>query len=274
MGETASERMVENRAQADVSVVLLGAGRVATHLAPALVRAGYRVVQVWSRTETSARSLAAPLGIAFTDSLDAVVTDADIYIASVADGALPEMAAAIVGRVGESALFLHTAGSVPMDVWRLAGASRYGILYPLQTFSMERAVNMREVSLFVEASDEETMAGIERLAHGLSDRVFRADSKRRARLHIAAVFACNFANAMYGAAHRLLAEDGIPFEVLLPLIDETASKVHVLAPRDAQTGPAVRGDVAVMKSHMDALVGDEELHSIYALVSNYINRNR
>ena len=80
MGETASERMVENRAQADVSVVLLGAGRVATHLAPALVRAGYRVVQVWSRTETSARRLAAPLGIAFTDSLDAVVTDADIYV--------------------------------------------------------------------------------------------------------------------------------------------------------------------------------------------------
>lgn len=263
MGEAAPQR-----------VVVLGAGRVATHLAPALVRVGYSLSQVWSRTEESARQVAEPLGVPYTTDLDSVVTDADIYIVCVADKVLPEVAERLCQRANRMALFLHTAGSIGIEVWQHCGGERYGILYPLQTFSMERAVNMREVSLFVEASDEETMAGIERLAHGLSDRVFRADSKRRARLHIAAVFACNFANAMYGAAYRLLAEDGIPFEVLLPLIDETASKVHVLAPRDAQTGPAVRGDVAVMKSHMDALVGDEELHSIYALVSNYINRNR
>ena len=269
MGETASERVVE-----PVSVVLLGAGRVATHLAPALVKAGCRIVQVWSRTETSAAKIADPLGVAHTDNLDAVSIDADIYIACVADGALPEVAARIVARVGAAPLFLHTAGSVGLELWRQCGASRYGILYPLQTFSKERVVEVSKVSFFVEASDEMTMVAIEELAHRLSDKVFRADSKRRARLHVAAVFACNFTNAMYGVAHQLLSEENIPFEVLLPLIDETAAKVHTLDPHDAQTGPAVRGDVAVMQNHMEALADNEDLHAMYALISNYINENK
>ena len=269
MGEVAPERVVGGG-----TVVLLGAGRVATHLVPALVRAGYRVAQVWSRTEAAARSLAEPLGIPYTADLGAVVADADVYITCVADGALAEVAERIVARVGTAPLFLHTAGSVGVELWHRCGAVRYGILYPLQTFSKERAVNVREVSFFVEASDEEAMREIEALAHRLSDKVYRADSKRRARLHVAAVFACNFANAMYDAAHRLLAEEDIPFEVLLPLIDETAAKVHTLTPHAAQTGPAVRGDDAVMQSHMDALAGDRELHAMYALISNYINGNK
>ena len=271
MGETSHQPVV----------VLLGAGRVATHLVSSLLGSSYRVGQVWSRTIGSARGLAGPLGISYTDDLTAVVTDADIYIACVTDEALPEVASRLCERLsarlsiaGGHPLFLHTAGSVPMDVWREAGAQRYGILYPLQTFSKERAVDMSAVSLFVEASDECALNAVEALAYSLSDKVFYADSRRRALLHIAAVFACNFTNAMYAAAHRLLATDNIPFEVLLPLIDETAAKVHSLTPRAAQTGPALRGDMAVMQKHMDALADDEELHAIYAQISNFIERNK
>lgn len=258
MGEAAPER-----------VVILGAGRVATHLAPAIVNAGYELLQVWSRTEASARTLAEPLGVAYTDNLDAVAPDAGIYIACVADEALP-MVVSRVARGGDDKIFLHTAGSVSMDVWRDAGAGHYGILYPLQTFSKEREVDMREVSLFVEASDEETLRATEQLANSLSAKVYRADSALRARLHIAAVFACNFTNAMYGIAHQLLAEGGIPFEVLLPLIDETAAKVHTLAPDEAQTGPAIRGDRAVMKRHIDALVHTPEWQELYKQISDLI----
>ena len=262
MGEAARER-----------VVVLGAGRVATHLVPALVGAGYRVTQVWSRTMASASALGQPLGISYTDDLTAVPADADIYIACVADGALPEVARQIVARGQHSSrapLFLHTAGSVSMDVWREAGATSYGILYPLQTFSKEREVDMREVSLFVEASDEASLMAVEALAHGLSGKVYRADSRRRALLHVAAVFACNFTNAMYDVAHQLLATDDIPFDVLLPLIDETAAKVHALTPREAQTGPAVRGDEAVMQSHIHRLAGMPDLQTLYARISKMI----
>lgn len=259
MGETAPQR-----------VVILGAGRVATHLAPALVEVGYSLMQVWSRTEASARQVAEPLGVVYTTDLDAVIDDADIYVVCVADKALSEVAERVSRRANKMALFLHTAGSIGIEVWQQCGVKHYGILYPLQTFSKERAVDMREVSLFVEASSEEALAQTEALARSLSDKVFRADSKRRAQLHIAAVFACNFANAMYDAAYRLLAEEGIPFEVLLPLIDETAAKVHTLAPQEAQTGPAVRGDKVVMQRHLEALAGDERLREVYSLISEYI----
>lgn len=263
MGEIAPQR-----------VVILGAGRVATHLAPALVRAGYIVEQVWSRTESSARLLAEPLDVPYTDNLDAIVSDADVYIVCVADKALPAIAGKVVALAGKNPLYLHTAGSIDMELWQRCGASHYGILYPLQTFSKERAVNMCGVSFFLEASDEKVMANVEALARRLSEKVFHADSKRRARLHVAAVFACNFTNAMYDVAHSLLAEEDIPFEVLLPLIDETASKVHALTPHEAQTGPAVRGDEVVMKKHMQALDGYMDLREMYALISNYISKNK
>ena len=259
MGEVAHQQLV----------VLLGAGRVATHLAPALMGAGYRIVQVYSRTADAARALAEPLGIAYTDNLDAVSTEAHIYIACVADEALPAIAAR-VACVDDGKIFLHTAGSVSMDVWRDAGAGHYGILYPLQTFSKERAVDMRQVSLFVEASDEATLEATELLARSLSDKVYRADSAVRAQLHIAAVFACNFTNAMYGVAHQLLRKHQLPFDVLLPLIDETAAKVHTLTPHEAQTGPAIRGDREVMQRHLDALAPMPELQHLYEQISRLI----
>lgn len=249
--------------------MLLGAGRVATHLAPALMHAGYRIVQVYSRTADVARALASPLGVPYTDNLDAVSTEAHIYIACVADEALPAIASR-VASADDNKIFLHTAGSISMDVWRNAGAGHYGILYPLQTFSKERAVDMRQVSLFVEASDEATLQITELLARSLSDKVYRADSAMRAQLHIAAVFACNFTNAMYGIAHQLLGKHQIPFDVLLPLIDETAAKVHTLTPHDAQTGPAIRGDREVMQHHMEALEQTPELQRLYEQISRVI----
>ncbi len=272
MGETSPQRMVTPAEMH--SVVLLGAGRVATHLVPALLQAGCQVIQVWSRTEVSARNLAEPLGIPYTTDLEAVNANAEIYIACVSDAVLPHVAEKVVAAVGNRPLYLHTAGSIGLELWQCCGATRYGILYPLQTFSKEREVNMHEVSLFVEASDEATLERVEELANKLSDKVFCADSKQRAQLHIAAVFACNFTNAMYGVAQRLLAEEGIPFEVLFPLIDETAAKVHALAPNEAQTGPAVRGDKTVMQSHMEALAHDKELSKIYELISNYIYKHK
>lgn len=273
MGETAYKPMVNQSPSA--SIVLLGAGRVATHLVPALIEAGHRIVQIYSRTIDAARNLASPLGVSYTDDMEAITTNASIYITCVADEALPSIAQRLVDRVNavapSSPLFLHTAGSVPMNLWHEAGAKHYGILYPLQTFSKERAVDMREVALFVEGSDEDALHTIELLGHSISNKVYRADSSERALLHISAVFACNFTNAMYGIADQLLKQGGIPFDVLLPLIDETAAKVHTLAPHEAQTGPAVRGDNEVMQHHLARLTNQPELQQLYAQISAIIN---
>ena len=251
-------------------VVLIGAGNVATHLGMALKRAGHEVMQVYSRTETSASALAERLGVPFAISLDEVFADADLYIVSVKDAVLQELLPSVVkGR--EGALFVHTAGSMPMDVWK-GIAVRYGVLYPMQTFSKQRAVNFEEVSFFVEASGAEDLKTLKEIAGLLSPRVYEANSGQRKYLHLSAVFACNFANHMYALSAHLLKQQNLPFEAMLPLIDETARKVHELLPQDAQTGPAVRDDRNVMSSHMDLLSDEPEIRELYEKISESIYR--
>lgn len=249
-------------------IVLIGAGNVATHLGLAWQQAGLEVVQVYSRTEVSASELAERLGVPFTCSLAEVCTDADLYVVAVKDNALPELLPQLVkGR--EAALFVHTAGSVPMEVWKNQ-ARRYGVLYPMQTFSKMRAVDFATVSFFVEASGAEELAVLKEVAGVLSQKVYEATSEQRTYLHMSAVFACNFANHMYALSAYLLEKQGLPFDAMLPLIDETARKVHSLSPAEAQTGPAVRRDTKVMDKHLDMLAEEPELREIYRMISNSI----
>ena len=249
-------------------IALIGAGNVATHLGKAWQQAGCTVVQVYSRTEQSASELATCLGVPFVTSLDEVCTDADIYVVAVKDAVLQELIPALVkGR--EAALFVHTAGSMPMAVWQ-GVAPRHGVLYPMQTFSKAREVDFTSVSFFVEANHQADKEALKELAGALSPKVYEATSAQRTYLHMAAVFACNFANHLYTLSARLLEKNGLPFDAMLPLIDETARKVHGLHPHDAQTGPAIRGDENVMGKHLAMLADDPEVKDIYRIISNSI----
>ena len=249
-------------------IALIGAGNVATHLGKAWQQAGCTVVQVYSRTEQSASELATCLGVPFVTSLDEICTDADIYVVAVKDAVLQELIPALVkGR--EAALFVHTAGSMPMAVWQ-GVAPRHGVLYPMQTFSKAREVDFTSVSFFVEANHQADKEALKELAGALSPKVYEATSAQRTYLHMAAVFACNFANHMYTLSARLLEKNGLPFDAMLPLIDETARKVHGLHPHDAQTGPAIRGDENVMGKHLAMLADDPEVKEIYRIISNSI----
>ncbi len=260
-----------------MKTVFIGAGNVATHLAPALQDAGCRVVQVYSRTEESARTLADELDCRWTTDLSDITSDAELYVFAVADAALPHLSrqlyehlsltatSADEDETGPAALFVHTAGSMPEDT---LPSPRRGVLYPLQTFSRQRKVDMSEVPFFIESHSDEAL--LVTLAQHISNRVLTLDGQSRRYLHLAAVFACNFANHMYDIAGRLLTERGIPFSVLLPLIDETARKVHQLSPSEAQTGPAVRLDTNVMQQHL-ALLDDDALKRIYEQLSQSIH---
>ena len=254
---------------ADNKVVLIGAGNVATHLGDALLRAGYQILQVYSRTEVSASALSNRLGTSYTTSLEEVRCDADVYIVALKDDVLQELLPLIVkGR--EHALFVHTAGSIPMQIWE-GIANRYGVLYPMQTFSKQRKVDWNEVSVFVEALQEQDLEMLKELANNLTPKVYEATSEQRKSLHIAAVFACNFSNHMYTLCDLLLSRQGLPFEVMLPLIDETTRKIHQLRPKDAQTGPAIRYDVNVMNKHLEMLETDKSIQEIYRIISKSIH---
>lgn len=255
----------------DTPIVFIGAGNLATNLAKAFYCRGFRIVQIYSRTEKSARALAEKVEAGYTTDLREVSKDAKLYIVSLKDAAFVELLPQIAeGK--QNSLLVHTAGSIPMDIWK-DHAERYGVFYPMQTFSKQREVNFREVPFFIEAENPEDTALLKAIASILSEKVYEINSEQRKSLHLAAVFICNFTNHMYALAADLLEKYGLPFEVMLPLIDETARKVHELAPRDAQTGPAVRYDENVMSNHLAMLADSPALQEIYKLMSKSIHEH-
>lgn len=249
-------------------IVIAGSGNLATRLALALKKAGWKIVQVYSRTESHASELAHKIGCEFTSELDKVNRCADIYIISVKDDAISDLAGQLCdGRT--HAVFLHTAGSVSMDVF-MDKAKHYGVLYPMQSFSKTREVDFKEIPCFVEASDDSTLADVKAVADSITDVVRYLDSDKRKRLHLAAVFASNLTNHCYRLAERVLTANGLDFSLMLPLIKETADKVVVMSPHEAQTGPMVRYDTNVMEMQL-ALIDDERTRQIYRLMAESIH---
>ena len=234
-------------------IVCIGSGNLATNLTLAWKEAGILVEQVFSRTEANARALAERLGCAWTSSTGEIINDADLYLFSLKDSALETVASRLPGNSG---LWVHTAGSMPLAVF--------------EPFSKGRRIDLGNVPFFLEANSEEDKAILEQLARAVSRDVRFLPSEKRRHLHLAAVFACNFVNHIYALADDILRKEGIPFEVLLPLIDETAAKVHRLTPREAQTGPAIRYDENVINKHLAMLDKMPELKALYETLSRSI----
>ena len=229
-------------------VVLIGRGRLATNLLPALQQAGHEVSSINSRT------------------LENLPEEADVFIIAVKDSALQEVICrATKGR--EQQLFVHTAGSMPMSLFE-GYTNRFGVFYPMQTFSKERLVSFADIPVFIEGDN----AVLRPLAESITHSVYELSSADRKFLHLSAVFACNFVNHCYALSAELLEKHGIPFSVMLPLIDETALKVHQLHPLEAQTGLAVRYDENVIRMQSSMLADSPLLQEIYNLLSVSIHR--
>ena len=258
------------RSVQDTPIVFIGAGNLATNLAMALYRNGFRIVQVYSRTVEAARTLAQAVEAEYTTELSEVSAEGRLYIVSLKDDAFVQLLPEIVTGKGD-ALLVHTAGSIPMNIWE-GKASRYGVFYPMQTFSKQRVVDFRAIPFFIESNSPEDTELLKAIASVPSEKVYEATSDQRKNLHLAAVFTCNFANHMYALAADLLEKCNISFDVMLPLIDETARKVHELKPQQAQTGPAVRYDEHVISEHLSMLSDEPEMQELYRLISRNIHR--
>lgn len=245
-------------------VVIIGSGNVATSLAHGLV-ARCEVAQIYSRQLAHAQTLADAVGCPnATDDLMALLPDADAYIIAVRDDAIADVVAATPDN---GALWVHTSGSKSIDLF--AGhRTRYGVLWPMQSFSREMVVPLDDVHFFAEANNEAAREDLMALGHLLSAHVVEADSEKRLRLHVASVFSCNFANHMWTLADDVLTDANLPFEALLPLIRTTVEKLERLSPAQSQTGPAVRHDKKVIASHLSMLDGDKR--EIYDLLTQSI----
>lgn len=233
-------------------IIIIGRGNVATNLDYAFRKNGVNVEMVSSR-----------------EGLAIIPQNADVYLYAVRDEALKAVVAQV--HVPARALHLHTSGSIPLSVFG-ADKPHAGIFYPFQTFSKAHIIeDFSSVPIFFEARGIDDVSAVYALALTITSHVYEADQHDRERLHVAGVFANNFSNLMYGVANDILRDTHIPFSALLPLIDETAAKVHTLSPRDAQTGPARRGDENVMQHHLSLLPSDD-LRNLYRLLSSLIQK--
>lgn len=250
-----------------MEVVFIGSGNVATHLAKALKNNGYNLKQVWSRTTSHAAFLAEAVAAQPISEIDQIDRNADMYIIAVKDDCIAEIAQSLHGVRG---LVVHTSGATPMEV--LKDLNSHGVLYPLQTFSKSRAISFSQVPLFIEAVDATSLAALKLLADELSTMVYEVDTEKRKILHLAAVFACNFVNQLYTLSDELVAQHGLKFEMLRPLIMETALKVQSAKPVEVQTGPAIRNDQQTMSRHLSLLSAMPELAQLYETLSNSIKK--
>lgn len=252
-----------------MNITLIGSGNVATHLGQALKVAGHRIIQVYSRTQAHAEILASQLQAQPISEWKAITNAANLYVFALKDSALCEAISMVcAGKMDK--IFVHTAGSVAMDVFK-GHVNHYGVIYPLQTFSKQRQVAFQHIPCFLEASDEATAATLQQLTQTLTSTIHWMSSSQRQAIHLAAVFACNFTNHCYELANEVLQTEQIPFSTLLPLINETATKVNTLTPQVAQTGPAVRFDENIINKQLELLRHHPRLQKIYELMSQSIH---
>ncbi len=249
-------------------IALIGAGRVGGHLGRRLHLAGWPIVQVYSRSPDKAKTLAAQLGAGYTGDLNAITGDADLYIIAVSDDAIGAVAGAL--RLPPDKLVVHTSGATPSDELHTRFA-RYGVFYPLQTFSADREPDFSTIPICLFAADTAGYDLLERLARSLGSPFYAVDDRQRFVLHVAAVFVNNFTNYLYQVGEDIVHSEQLSFDLLRPLILETAQKIQSASPAAMQTGPAIRGDVATVERHLAYLASRPEYAELYRMLTKGIN---
>lgn len=251
------------------NAVIIGAGNLATQLAIALKNKNISIKQVFSRNIDNAAELGKKVDSDYTNMLSEIISDADIYIIAVKDSAIQEVVLNL--PLNNNQFIVHTAGSVNMSI--LDGfSSNYGVLYPFQTFSKSRNVDFSEIPICIETNHPANLMKLQGLASLLSNSVNQINSDERKTLHIAAVFANNFVNHLYTISSEILHNKNLSFELIKPLIAETAEKIKSMKPIEAQTGPAKRNDKTITENHLNELRTNPDIQKIYSFITDSIFR--
>jgi predicted short-subunit dehydrogenase-like oxidoreductase (DUF2520 family) len=262
-----SEKMFDKEHIA--KIVMIGAGNVGTHLGKALRQAGLEIMQVYSRDPGKAKVLALELESTPCHKLSEIFPTADLYVLAVHDDAIGEVSRTLKKVAFHEQLFVHTSGATPLDV---ICQKRRGVLYPLQTFTVGREPDFREIPICLDAAFDQDLQMLTYLAKRISHKVFHLTDEQRSVVHVAAVFANNFSNHMFHIAKDILDQEGLPFALLEPLIKETAGKLEQGNPKEMQTGPAIRRDDETIDRHLAYLKNLPRYRAIYELLTKSIQQ--
>jgi predicted short-subunit dehydrogenase-like oxidoreductase (DUF2520 family) len=249
-----------------MDIVIIGSGNVAAVLGRKFMAAGHSIVQIISRNASVASKLAYEWDTVSSNYMSAILNNADVYIIAVPDDAIDEVIKdlKLPGKV-----VAHTAASVAKNILKNV-TEHYGVFYPLQSLRKEMTA-LPEVPIFIEGNDDKSKKVLEQLAHSISqEKVAVAGGDERMKLHVAAVVVSNFTNYLYQLAQDYCKKEGIDFNSLLPLIEETAGRLKNIPAAASQTGPAVRDDKETIEKHMSLLDNHPELKKVYAFMTENI----
>jgi len=247
-------------------IVLLGSGNVAFHIAEMLKNSDINIYQIYNINEDSGKKLAEKYNSIFTNNINKIDTNADLYIIAVKDNFIKN----IIDKLNiNNGIVVHTSGTTDINVFANK-FDNFGILYPLQTFTKNIELNYKEIPFLIEANNSKTLDFINNIASSISNNIIHTSSEQRVSIHIAAVFACNFTNYFYSIANDMLEKQNLSFNLLKPLINETTRKAINTKPKKNQTGPAKRKDIAIINKHLEILAKNKEIQKLYGLISEMI----
>lgn len=248
-----------------IRITLIGSGNVAQHLIKAFAKSELiEIVQVYSRKK---EALSAVIEFDKITSNFEDLKEADLYIIAVSDKAIADVSKQLPFQ---NRIVVHTSGAASLDV--LDSKNRKGVFYPLQTFSKNKDIDFSAIPMCLEAENTFDFRILETVAKSISNAVFAINSDQRKALHVSAVFVNNFTNHLYQIGQEICEEHQVPFEILKPLIRETAEKINTLNPGDAQTGPAKRNDSVTINAHLDYLTTENQ-KNIYKILTQSIQNN-
>ncbi len=250
-----------------MKISIIGAGNVGWHLANRLFEKGHDIDTVYSRNIKNAIALAARVRTKAIDKLEEIKTDSDLYIFAISDNALAEVAEQLPEL--KNNLVVHTSGATPSSVFK-DHFSRYGVFYPLQTFTKEKKVDFDALPLCLYCNNNADFITIKHIGKSICHNIYEVDDKQRSLLHVAAVFVNNFTNYLYTIGEDILQNEKIDFNILKPLILETAQKIQAHPPAQMQTGPAIRRDSKTIQQHLELLEDNPKYKEIYQMMTQQI----
>ncbi len=251
-------------------IAIIGSGNVAWHLAIGLEKAGHRITEVYSRHVAKAKLLSQQLYEAKpTSHVNFTNSEADLVIFAISDNAIAEVSTNL--KLPPNIILAHTSGTQAMDILDNQELTKnIGVFYPLQTFTKNKEVDFTTIPICIEAKNQATLDALGEIATSLSKEVYVLDSQQRQALHVAAVMACNFTNHLFAIAKEILDDKEMDFEMLFPLIKETIDKAMKMNPKDAQTGPAKRGDTKIIEKHLSYLEKYPKYQAVYQAITESI----
>lgn len=255
-----------------MKITIIGTGNVAFHLGKRLHEQGIEITQVIGRNSLKTTWLADVLHTKAATFYDKIDTSSDVFVIAVSDNAIAEVAERL-SKTASNSLVVHTSGSVASTVLQ-PHFRHFGVFYPLQTFSVGSQPNFDNIPVFINVTPQYHLDFLRQLAEKVSPRVYELSDDDRMTLHVAAVFVNNFVNHLFKIGSEIVGKHNLPFDVLLPLIEETVNKIRQNAPENMQTGPAKRGDDSVIEKHLSFIEQHTPQYDLlYTLLSISINKN-